>query len=233
MARNKKQGDKYTAPFAIALRQTLEGKGVTQGELASLIGVTPQTVSQYCSGASEPSFDNLVKIADKLDVSVDYLLGRTADPNRQASAIDTLGISPKVVERLELYRSQEYADLFTEGLNILLSAPRLSIISKSIGSLVREIDKERKLQEQRMQSSGEKISDKRAAALSMTEKDAELSNEFVAAIEQAYPHLRGRVEVFCGVAVIESKMQHIVELIKGDLSCIPGYFDCVCGTYNG
>lgn len=232
MPRNKKQGDKYTAPFAMSLRKILEKKGATQGELATQIGVTPQTVSQYCSGASEPSFDNLVKIADWLNVSIDYLLGRTADPNRQPSAIDSLGLSPQVVENLRLFESQENAQSFVEGLNILLSIPRLRIISMRISNLVRKIEKEKESLTQHIQNSGNTFDNKNDAAFSMDEENMKLSIEFEDAIEKAFPHLKGRVEVHCGRAVVESEMQFIVELIKGDLTCIPGYFDCICGPYN-
>jgi transcriptional regulator with XRE-family HTH domain len=32
------------------------------------------------SGARKPSFENLRRVADKLDVSVDYLMGRVGEP---------------------------------------------------------------------------------------------------------------------------------------------------------
>ena len=123
MARNKKQGDKYNGPFASSLRQLMEDRNVTQADLASKIEVTPQTVSQYCNGISEPGYDNLVKIADYLDVSIDYLLGRTGDPNRQASAVDELGLNPCVINGiLKIKTGKLLSDRFAQdGLNVFLT----------------------------------------------------------------------------------------------------------------
>ena len=71
-------GEKYNSVFATRLRRLFDEKpNVTQGQLAELLGVTRQTVSQYVNGISEPGYAALVKIADFFDVSIDYLLGRT------------------------------------------------------------------------------------------------------------------------------------------------------------
>lgn len=50
--------------------------GVTQRELANILGISQPSYIRYENGAAEPSLTNLVKIADFFDVSVDYLLGR-------------------------------------------------------------------------------------------------------------------------------------------------------------
>ena len=44
-------------------------------------GLSKNTLSSMQSGGSIPKSENLAKIADYLDVTVDYLLGRTDDPN--------------------------------------------------------------------------------------------------------------------------------------------------------
>lgn len=51
-------------------------KGLSQIELGDKIGVSNRMISQYESGYSTPGVDTLVKIADVLEVTVDYLLGR-------------------------------------------------------------------------------------------------------------------------------------------------------------
>ena len=57
----------------------LRGKhGLTQEQLASIIGVERSSVGKYEGKQSViPSTDILNKIADYFDVSIDYLLGRT------------------------------------------------------------------------------------------------------------------------------------------------------------
>ena len=74
MARAKKDSTDPN-PFASRLRELMEERGVTQGDIAAVTGRSRQTVSQYVNGISEPGYDNLVNIAVALNVSTDYLLG--------------------------------------------------------------------------------------------------------------------------------------------------------------
>ena len=85
----KELGSRITS--ALALR------GKKQKELANAIGVTDNTISYYCSGSRSPNIEQLLNIADYLDVSTDYLLGRTSDPNLSPSATDELGLSAEAV----------------------------------------------------------------------------------------------------------------------------------------
>lgn len=51
--------------------------GYTQRDMAKLLNITQPSYIRYENGTSEPSQENLVKIADLFDVSLDYLFGRT------------------------------------------------------------------------------------------------------------------------------------------------------------
>jgi len=62
--------------FPIRLRAAREYRGFTQNDLAKLTGLNPAAVSHFETGGRKPSFDNLRLLADKLDVTTDYLLGR-------------------------------------------------------------------------------------------------------------------------------------------------------------
>lgn len=53
--------------------------GFTQKELAQLLGVSQQSYSDYENERTEPDLPTLSKIADVLNTSVDYLLGRTVE----------------------------------------------------------------------------------------------------------------------------------------------------------
>jgi len=61
--------------FSDRLKEIRIKKGLLQGELAKLAGITPPNLSNYEHGVREPSISILVKIAVALDVSSDYLLG--------------------------------------------------------------------------------------------------------------------------------------------------------------
>lgn len=49
---------------------------ISQQELGNIIGVTKVSVCGYENGTRIPSLDTLIKIADTLGASTDYLLGR-------------------------------------------------------------------------------------------------------------------------------------------------------------
>lgn len=63
--------------FSEALKSLRENNGYTQEQLAKSLHVTKATISHYELGASNPSIDMLIQIADIFDVSLDYLMGRT------------------------------------------------------------------------------------------------------------------------------------------------------------
>ena len=48
----------------------------TQREVAQRLGISQPSYIRYENGSAEPTLENLVKIADLYDVSVDFLLGR-------------------------------------------------------------------------------------------------------------------------------------------------------------
>ena len=50
--------------------------GYTQRQMAQKLNVSQPSYVRYENGTSEPTQENLVKLADLFDVSVDYLLGR-------------------------------------------------------------------------------------------------------------------------------------------------------------
>lgn len=53
-------------------------RGYTALQMATILSVGLRTYRHYESEDTSPSLDTLVKIADVLDVSIDYLLGRDA-----------------------------------------------------------------------------------------------------------------------------------------------------------
>jgi transcriptional regulator with XRE-family HTH domain len=62
--------------FTTRLRIAREYRGLNQAELARVAGMQPSAISHFETGTRKPSFDNLRILADSLDVTTDYLLGR-------------------------------------------------------------------------------------------------------------------------------------------------------------
>ncbi len=52
-------------------------KGLSQAELGKMIGTSGDVVGRYERGDISPSIEVVSKIADALEVSVDYLIGKT------------------------------------------------------------------------------------------------------------------------------------------------------------
>lgn len=63
--------------FGQRLTDLREEKGIRQKELATLINVSPSTVSNYENDVHYPDVAILCQLADYFNVSTDYLLART------------------------------------------------------------------------------------------------------------------------------------------------------------
>lgn len=64
--------------FSETLQKLRKGQGVTQEQLASYLGVSPQAVSKWENGGY-PDGDLLPRLADYFGVSIDYLYGRETE----------------------------------------------------------------------------------------------------------------------------------------------------------
>ena len=62
--------------FSERCRQLRKEAGLTQTRLAAQLGMTQRKLSYLESGQSEPDLETLWRLADRFDVSVDYLFER-------------------------------------------------------------------------------------------------------------------------------------------------------------
>lgn len=56
-------------------------KGISQLKLAMDLNLNQNSVSRYETGEREMGYAMLIRVADYFNVSIDYLLGRTDNPN--------------------------------------------------------------------------------------------------------------------------------------------------------
>lgn len=77
---------KSSESFPERLRAARENRRLSQGDLASRAGLRPSAISHFETGNRKPSFDNLRRLADALEVTTDYLIGRVADSQALAGA---------------------------------------------------------------------------------------------------------------------------------------------------
>lgn len=100
--------------FGDILAELRHDHGWLQRDLAAKLNIAVSTVSNYETGVHFPDPENLIRIADCFDVSLDYLLGRTklqvdtTKFTRPISDSQTLG---DLVERIEKLNDKEVKTL--------------------------------------------------------------------------------------------------------------------------
>ena len=60
-----------------------KGKGLTQEQLANVIGVSRVTLARWETGEFQPSLDCLLALSEYFGVSIDFLVGKNNDHARR------------------------------------------------------------------------------------------------------------------------------------------------------
>lgn len=89
----------------------------TQEELAKKVNTTKGTISNYENGYSTPSNEMLAILADVLETSTDYLLGRTDNPST-------------VREEKAPYNAGKEKSIYDEQKELLLTPDELKVIQE-------------------------------------------------------------------------------------------------------
>lgn len=112
----------------IKLRELRKQRGLTQQDLADIVGVSNVSLSNYERGAQMPDIHTLTKIANALGVSTDTLLGlndtdsddqpRTLEARILASGIDKLPKAQRE-QALNVVKAMflQYSDFFERNEN--------------------------------------------------------------------------------------------------------------------
>ncbi len=66
---------------AITIKQLAKTKGISIGKLLSDCGLSKNTLASMQSGGYLPRAETIGRIADYLNCSIDYLMGRTDKPD--------------------------------------------------------------------------------------------------------------------------------------------------------
>lgn len=98
--------------FSKQLRKYRTDNKITQDELASKLFVTRQSISKWESGDSTPDLNNLIKLADIFDVSLDTLvLGKNGSnyPDKDEYILD-----PKKRKYVRRYGKMNFWDFLSK-----------------------------------------------------------------------------------------------------------------------
>ena len=121
--------------FPLRLKELMDEKGENQGQLASTIKKSRQTVSLYCSGGTSPDLDTLKMIADHYDKSIDWLCGREGYPEKldlgKQAVMQTTGLSEEAVDGF-LFACTFHAKAF----EILLTAEHFEYVMQKLGEAI-------------------------------------------------------------------------------------------------
>lgn len=76
--------------FSERLKKHRKDIGLTQVDIASRLGISQQAYASWERGVKKPTQENLVKIAQILDVSIDYLVGNSEEKSDELDNIELL-----------------------------------------------------------------------------------------------------------------------------------------------
>lgn len=68
--------------FSDRVKVLRKAKGMTQRQMADALGVTERSYQRY-EAENNPNHETLIKLADYFNVSLDYLTGRSDNPDRK------------------------------------------------------------------------------------------------------------------------------------------------------
>lgn len=94
------------------LREIRESRGYSQKDLAEYLNITSQAYGYYERGERQPGMDNLRKLANFFDVSIDYLLGETVSYDGNDNLIPLLGSVPAGTPIEAIEDVEEYIDIY-------------------------------------------------------------------------------------------------------------------------
>ena len=109
------------------IQELLKEHKITQAELSAAIGMSESALSRFLSERTDKIGDEyIIKIADHLNVSTDFILGQTDFPERRNYDIGELGLSYKAA--MVLYTREVNTDV----VNRILENPRFPEITRMI-----------------------------------------------------------------------------------------------------
>lgn len=119
------------------IQDQLKERKITQGELAAEIGMAESSLSRFLSEKTDKIGDEyIIKIADFLGVSTDFILGQTDFPERRNYDIGELGLSYKAA--MALYTRE----VDTDVVNRILENPQFPTITRMIARYFKDSNAE-------------------------------------------------------------------------------------------
>lgn len=187
--------------LASNIRLNRKNRGLTQLSLSEMLYVSPQTISKWESGASEPDAEKLCRLADIFGISLDTLVRNRGEEEKRAFiAVDGGGTK---TEFLLFYENGKIID----GVTLEGSNPNVCGMERVKSILTEGID--------RMIKNGNRVEGLFAGISGASGGDnREVLNRFLA---EKYPYFKSRVE---------GDIHNVINSVDGDERCVA----VICGT---
>lgn len=77
--------------------------GISQQQLAGVLGISQQSINKYENHGVEPDIDMLIKMADYFNTSIDYLVGNSST-ERKNELVEPCDLNEDETKVIEKYR---------------------------------------------------------------------------------------------------------------------------------
>lgn len=103
-----------------AIREGLQRKKLTQGDLASIVGSTQRSISSYVNGNAQPPLDILVSICRVLELNLNQVLRIPEYKSPYRLITDPIEIaSLKILSNIPSIKKEEYLEVMLHICNLL------------------------------------------------------------------------------------------------------------------
>lgn len=130
------QGEINLAEFGIRVKRARKVKDMTQEEVGKLCGVTKASVSKWENGENLPESNTLGKLSQILNVSVDYLLCKTDDPEGKVVETVIEGAQMKLT-----FDDKTYKKKYPDGLTARDLLEIMKLLDKAGFQISKKVDK--------------------------------------------------------------------------------------------
>lgn len=121
--------------FGAVLKRRIKEMGYTQEEFADKVGIGYSTLKKYLSGKNLYDVELLLRFAEVLECSCDYLLGLSVSPRRENQDISNeLRLSDEAIDEIRRYANAIDSDMTARrNLEVINAVVTKSMLIEAIG----------------------------------------------------------------------------------------------------
>jgi len=109
------------------LKEIKKIRGITQADIAEITGVSVSAVKKWEQDQTDPNTGILIKLADHLNVSIDYLLKRSDTVSIDPDAEDSLLYKYRQLDDTDKDKVESYADGLLENDKYKKDTPTIAV----------------------------------------------------------------------------------------------------------